>query len=147
MVVDEMEWFPKCVIVFCRYGRMPKPTKPLTYSPKHDAHSSASETTPASPAGSTVSAAGHKPKCTAKRKRSSKPQSVQEPKKSKLVTLRASHTEDSDDEEKEKQWDVEEGLHPRSGSSGDNIAAAFVPASLRFPDPLIVEVEETMEEV
>lgn len=126
---------------------MPKPTKPLTYSPKNDAYSSASETTPASPAGSTVSTAGHKPKCTAKRKRSSKPQSVQEPKKSKLVTLRASHTEDSDDEEKEKQWEVEEGLHHQSGSSRDNIAAAFVPASLRFPEPLIVEVEETMEEV
>lgn len=140
----------KCVIVFCRYGRMPKPTKPLTYPAKDDTHSSASETTPASPAGSAASAAGHNPKCTAKRRRSSKPQSVQESKKSKLVTLRASQSEYSDDEENEKHWEeeeVEEGLHPQCGSSRDSIAAAFVPASLRSPQPVIAEVEETMEEV
>lgn len=127
---------------------MPKPTKPLTYPAKDDKHSSASESTPASPVGSTASATNHKPKCTAKRRRSSKPQSVQESKKPKLVTLRASQSEYSDDEENEKQWEeVEEEQHPACSSSRDSSAAAFVPASLRSPHPVIAEVEETMEEV
>lgn len=128
---------------------MPKPTKPLTYPAKEDTHSSAPEATPASPAVSSASATGRKPKCTAKR-RSSKQQSVQESKKPKLVTLRASQTEYSDDEENEKQWvddDMEEEQHSACGSSRDNSETAFVPASLRSPHPVIVEVEETMEEV
>ncbi|XP_051268098.1 transcription factor TFIIIB component B'' homolog isoform X2 [Dicentrarchus labrax] len=128
-----------------RYGRVPKPTKPLTYPAKEDAHSSASETTPASPGGSTVAAAKPKPKCTAKRGRTSKPQPTQESKKPKLFTLRASQSEYSD-EENENQWEeeeVEEDEHPESNSS---IAPAFVPASLRSPHPVISEVEETMEE-
>lgn len=128
---------------------MPKPTKPLTYPAKEDAHSSASETTPASPAGSTAVAAKPKIKCTAKRGRSSKLQSTQEPKKPKLVTLRASQSEDSD-EENEKQWEeeeVEEEQHPACSFSKDGTAPAFVPASLRSPRPVISEVEETMEEV
>ncbi|XP_044029871.1 transcription factor TFIIIB component B'' homolog isoform X3 [Siniperca chuatsi] len=132
-----------------RYGRVPKPTKPLTYPAKEDAHSSAFETTPASPAGSTASAARPKPKCTAKRGRSSKPQSAQESKKPKLVTLRASQSEYSD-EDNEKQWEeeeVEEEQHPACSSSKDSIAPVFVPASLRSPHPMISEVEETMEEL
>ncbi|KAG8010547.1 Transcription factor TFIIIB component B''-like protein, partial [Nibea albiflora] len=132
-----------------RYGRVPKPTKPLTYPAKEDAHSSASETTPASPAGSTAVAAKPKPKCTAKRGRSSKLQSTQEPKKPKLVTLRASQSESSD-EENEKQWEeeeVEEEQHPACSSSKDGTAPAFVPASLRSPRPVISEVEESMEEL
>ncbi|XP_027137925.1 transcription factor TFIIIB component B'' homolog isoform X2 [Larimichthys crocea] len=132
-----------------RYGRVPKPTKPLTYPAKEDAHSSASETTPASPAGSTAVAAKPKIKCTAKRGRSSKLQSTQESKKPKLVTLRASQSEDSD-EENEKQWEeeeVEEEQHPACSFSKDGTAPAFVPASLRSPRPVISEVEETMEEL
>uniref|UniRef100_UPI0037E7F656 transcription factor TFIIIB component B'' homolog n=1 Tax=Semicossyphus pulcher TaxID=241346 RepID=UPI0037E7F656 len=129
-----------------RYGRVPKPTMLLNYPAKEDPHTSASETTPASP--STASAARPKPKPTAKRGRSSKPQSTQESKKPKLVTLRASQP-DYSDEENEKQWDekeVEEELHAACGSS-DSIAQAFVPASLRSPQPMISEVEETMEEL
>ncbi|KAM9338709.1 uncharacterized protein ABDE67_018246 [Symphorus nematophorus] len=132
-----------------RYGRVPKPTKPLNYPAKDDAPSSAPETTPASPAGSTASAARPKPKCTAKRGRSSKTQSTQESKKPKLVTLRASQSEYSDDEN-EKQWEddeVEEEQQPGCSSSKDGIAPAFVPASLRSPQPVISEVEETMEEL
>lgn len=135
------------MIVFCRYGRVPKPTKPLTYPAKDDPHSSASEATPASPAASTASAAKPKTKCTAKRGRSSKPQSTQESKKPKLVTLRASQSESSD-EGYEQQWEEEElekEQHP--SCSKDSIAPAFVPASLRSPQPVISEVEETMEEV
>lgn len=134
---------------FCRYGRVPKPTKPLTYPAKEDAYSSASETTPASPAGSTAPSVKPKPKCRAKRGRSSKQQSAQESKKPKLVTLRASQSEYSD-EENEKQWEVEEveeEQHPSCSSIKDSIAPVFVPASLRSPHPMISEVEETMEEV
>ncbi|KAI3362129.1 hypothetical protein L3Q82_012452, partial [Scortum barcoo] len=132
-----------------RYGRVPKPTKPLTYPAKEDACSSASETTPASPAGSTAPAVNPKPKCRATRGRSSKQQSAQESKKPKLVTLRATHTEYSD-EENDEQWEeeeVEEEEHPSCSSSKDGIAPAFVPASLRSPHPMISEVEETMEEL
>ncbi len=139
----------QCLIVFCRYGRVPKPTKPLTYPAKEDAHSSASETTPDSPAGSTAPAVKPKPKYRAKRERSSKQQSAQESKKPKLVTLRASQSEYSD-EENEKQWEeeeVEEEQYPSCSSSKDSIAPVFVPASLRSPPPVISEVEETMEEV
>ncbi|XP_038589444.1 transcription factor TFIIIB component B'' homolog isoform X2 [Micropterus salmoides] len=129
-----------------RYGRVPKPTKPLTYPAKESAHSSSSETTPASPG---VSAPRPKHKCTAKRGRLSKSQSSQESKKPKLVTLRASQSEYSD-EENENQWDeeeMEEEQHPACSSSKDSIAPVFVPVSLRSPHPVISEVEETMEEL
>ncbi|XP_076614534.1 uncharacterized protein LOC143338191 isoform X2 [Chaetodon auriga] len=134
-----------------RYGRVPKPTNLLTYAAKDDAQSSASETTAASPAGSAASAAKPKPKSTAKRARSSKPQSAQESKKPKLVTLWASQS-DYSDEENERQWEEEEEeeeeeQHPACSSSKDSIAPAFVPASLRSPPPVISEVEETMEEL
>ncbi|KAK1884579.1 Transcription factor TFIIIB component B'' like [Dissostichus eleginoides] len=106
-----------------RYGRVPKPTKPLNYSAKEAAPASASETSPASPEASNASAARPKPKSTAKRGRSSKQLSSQESKKPKLVTLRASHP------------------------SRDSSAPVFVPAILRSPHPVISEVEETMEEL
>ncbi|XP_034565217.1 transcription factor TFIIIB component B'' homolog isoform X2 [Notolabrus celidotus] len=134
-----------------RYGRVPKPTKPLNYSPKEDARSSASESTPASPATASAARPKPKPKLAAKRARPSKAQSAQESKKPKLVTLRASQS-DYSDEENEKQWEEEEAQeeeqeHPACGSSNDSIAPAFVPASLRSPHPLISDVEETMEEL
>ncbi|XP_041666445.1 transcription factor TFIIIB component B'' homolog isoform X2 [Cheilinus undulatus] len=122
-----------------RYGRMPKPTKPLNYPAKEDTHSSASESS---------SAAKPKPKATAKRGRSSQAPSSQESKKPKLVTLRASQS-DYSDEDDENQWaedEAEEEQPPACGSSNDGIAPAFVPASLRSPHPMISEVEETMEE-
>lgn len=124
--------------VFCRYGRMPKPTKPLTYPAKEDTHSSASETTPASPPGSAAPGTRVKTKCTTKKKQSSKSKSVQQSKKPKLVTLRASQSEYSDDED-----GVGEEQHPACSSS----ISAFVPASLCSLHPVSVEVEETMEEV
>ncbi|XP_035847244.1 transcription factor TFIIIB component B'' homolog [Sander lucioperca] len=129
-----------------RYGRVPKPTKPLNYPGKEATHSS--ETTPASPAGSTASAARPKPKCTAKRGRSPKLQSAQESKKPKLVTLRASQSEYSDEEDDKQRVEEEvEEEHLACSSSNDSTAAAFVPASLRSPHPVISEVEETMEEL
>ncbi|XP_019937683.2 transcription factor TFIIIB component B'' homolog isoform X2 [Paralichthys olivaceus] len=132
-----------------RYGRVPKPTKPLNYPAKEDAHTSASDATPASPGRSAASAAKPKPKCTAKRGRPSKQQSAQQSKKPKLVTLRSSRSEFSDDEE-EKQQDqeeVEEEEYPVCSPGEDSAAPVFVPASLRSPPPVISEVEETMEEL
>ncbi|XP_070844622.1 transcription factor TFIIIB component B'' homolog [Chaetodon trifascialis] len=134
-----------------RYGRVPKPTNLLTYAAKDDAQSSASEAAAASPAGSAAPAAKPKPKCAAKRARSSNPQSDQESKKPKLVTLWASQS-DYSDEENERQWEEEEEeeeeeQHPACSSSKDSIAPAFVPVSLRSPTAVISEVEETMEEL
>ncbi|XP_016894410.1 transcription factor TFIIIB component B'' homolog isoform X5 [Cynoglossus semilaevis] len=125
-----------------RYGRMPKPTKPLTYSAKEAEHSDA-------PAASSVDTAASnlksKPKCSTKRGRTSKQQSAQESKKPKLVTLRASQLQYSDDEEETQLEDHEEP--EREVDSEDGTACVFVPASLRSPPPVIAEVEETMEEL
>ncbi|KAK5879287.1 hypothetical protein CesoFtcFv8_024605 [Champsocephalus esox] len=128
-----------------RYGRVPKPTKPLNYSAKE----AASETSPASPDAFTASAARPKPKSTAKRRRSSKQQSSQESKKPKLVTLRASQSEYSDDEDEKQreEEELEEEQHDACSPSRDSSAPVFVPAILRSPHPVISEVEETMEEL
>ncbi|XP_034094683.1 transcription factor TFIIIB component B'' homolog isoform X2 [Gymnodraco acuticeps] len=133
-----------------RYGRVPKPTKPLNYSAKEAAPASASETSPASPDASTASAARPKPKSTAKRGRSSKQQSSQESKKPKLVTLRASQSEYSDEEDEKQREEEEleeEEEHAACSPSRDSSAPVFVPAILRSPHPVISEVEETMEEL
>ncbi|KAK9532322.1 hypothetical protein VZT92_009711 [Zoarces viviparus] len=127
-----------------RYGRMPKPIKLLNYPAKE----AASEATPASPGGSAASAARPKPKCTAKRGRSSKLQSSQESKKPKLVTLRASQSDYSDDEEEQQREEDVEEEEPAVCSSGkDSTAPVFVPAGLRSPRPVVSLVEETMEEL
>lgn len=128
---------------------MPKPTKHLNYLPKEDAHSSASESTPASPSR-TAAASDAKPKskCAAKRARPSKPKSAQEPKRPKLVTLRASQSDYSDEEDENQTEENEVEEHwPVCSPSKDSSAPAFVPAILGSPQPAIIEVEETMEEV
>lgn len=139
----------RIVIVFCRYGRVPKPTKPLSYPCKDDEHSSASETTPSSPVQNTALVGTAKPKCTAKRGRSSMPQSDQESKKPKLVSLRASRS-NSSDEENDQQWEqevVEEEQDPACSPSKNSIAPAFVPTSLCAPHSKISMVEEAIAEV
>ncbi|XP_029025194.1 transcription factor TFIIIB component B'' homolog isoform X2 [Betta splendens] len=120
-----------------RYGRVPKPTKPV------------SEPASSSPVQQSPPAAKPKPKCTAKRGRSSAPESDQESKKPRLVTLRASQSDESD-EENGQQWEQEEGeeeLNPACSPIEDSTAPAFVPASLRSPQAKISMVEETMEEL
>ncbi|XP_060931775.1 transcription factor TFIIIB component B'' homolog [Limanda limanda] len=127
-----------------RYGRLPKPTKLLNYPAKEEP-TSASNSSPASPV---ASAAKPKPKCTAKRGRSSKQQSAQQSKKPKLVTLRTSRSDFSDeDEEQQDQEEIEEEEYPLCSPGEDSTAPVFVPASLRSPHPVISEVEETMEEL
>ncbi|XP_058473046.1 transcription factor TFIIIB component B'' homolog isoform X2 [Solea solea] len=134
-----------------RYGRMPKPIQPLNYPAKEAAHSSASDATPGSPVGSTASTTKPKPKCKAKRVRPSKQESAQVSKKPKLVTLRASRTEYSDDEDERQQGhaEIEEEEEEQFACSliEDSSAPVFVPASLRSPRPVISQVEETMEEL
>ncbi|XP_053267204.1 transcription factor TFIIIB component B'' homolog [Pleuronectes platessa] len=130
-----------------RYGRVPKPTNLLNYPAKEEA-TSASNSSPASPVMSAASAAKPKPKCTAKRGRSSKQQSAQQSKKPKLVTLRTSRSDFSDDdEEQQDQEEIEEEEYPLCSPGEDSTAPVFVPASLRSPQPVISEVEETMEEL
>ncbi|XP_062269278.1 transcription factor TFIIIB component B'' homolog [Platichthys flesus] len=130
-----------------RYGRVPKPTNLLNYPAKEEP-TSASNSSPASPVMSAASAAKPKPKCTAKRGRSSKQQSAQQSKKPKLVTLRTSRSDFSDDdEEQQDQEEVEEEEYPLCSPGEDSTAPVFVPASLRSPHPVISEVEETMEEL
>ncbi|XP_076020046.1 uncharacterized protein LOC143011172 isoform X2 [Genypterus blacodes] len=134
-----------------RYGRLPKPTRHLNYPAKEDAHASAPESPPgsASPAASAKAAAKTKPKCTAKRARASKPTLSPKSKKPKLVTLRASQSEysDEEDESQREEEELEEGQNPPSGSNENSSAPVFVPVGLRSPEPVIAQVEETMEEL
>ncbi|XP_008421724.1 transcription factor TFIIIB component B'' homolog isoform X2 [Poecilia reticulata] len=76
-----------------RYGRIPKPNLAFAYPSKDELHSSEAETS---------SAPKSKPKVSLKRGKSLKPQSDQKPKKSKLVTLRSSKPDFSDDDEDEE---------------------------------------------
>ncbi|XP_062414828.1 nascent polypeptide-associated complex subunit alpha, muscle-specific form isoform X1 [Pungitius pungitius] len=115
-----------------RYGRLPKAVTPLNYPAKE----AAPEATPAPPEGSTSSAA----KCTAKRGRTPKLKSSRESKKPKLVTIVASQSDYSDEEEeKQREEDEEVEEVPPAG-------APFVPASLRSLQPVVSQVEETLEE-
>ncbi|KAG7238648.1 hypothetical protein INR49_030722 [Caranx melampygus] len=129
------------------YGRVPKRTNLLKYPGKEGAHSSATDSTPTPPAGSTAPAAKPKPRCSAKRGRSSEQKSANKSKKPKLVTLRASQSESSDEEDG-KQWDHEETEEqPACSSNKDSTAPAFVPVCVRSPQPMLSELEETMEEL
>ncbi|XP_057675399.1 transcription factor TFIIIB component B'' homolog isoform X2 [Corythoichthys intestinalis] len=99
-----------------RYGRVPKPRAILEYPTKEE------EST-------------HKPprKCSAKRARTSTATSASSaPKKSKLITLRASQSDFSEDEE-------EHGLQ-----KDDEV---FVTTSLHSPSTVISQVDETIEEL
>ncbi|XP_067339986.1 transcription factor TFIIIB component B'' homolog isoform X1 [Channa argus] len=129
-----------------RYGRVPKPTKLLTCSSKEETKCSESDDPPTSPNRNPASAAKPKPKCKAKRGRPSNPQSDQESKKPRLITLRASQS-DFSDEENEEEWGIMEEQDPACSLSNDGSPPAFVPASLRSPHPIISVVEETMEEL
>lgn len=135
-------------VCLCRYGRMPKPTKPLSYPSKEDTHSPPSSSSEATSAPTTgPSAPRPRSKCPAKRR--GKAPSVPEPKRPKLITLRASQSEYSDDDEDGNQEWAGPGRQQQQlgcASSSDG-AAAFVPASLCSLHPVSVEVEETMEEV
>lgn len=133
---------------------MPKPTKPLNYPSKEDTHTPPSSSEAASAPTTGPSAPRPRSKCPARRR--GKAPSVPEPKRPKLITLRASQSEYSDDDDGggNQEWagpgagpgqqQQQQQLGCTSSSDG---AAAFVPASLCSLHPVSVEVEETMEEV
>uniref|UniRef100_A0A3P9JPV9 Transcription factor TFIIIB component B'' Myb domain-containing protein n=1 Tax=Oryzias latipes TaxID=8090 RepID=A0A3P9JPV9_ORYLA len=112
-----------------RYGRVPKPVQPLMYAAKDDLHSPTSSDTSKGPA---------------KRGKSVEPPPVQKSKKPKLVTLRSSRSEFSD-EENENEWEEEEHHLTRS-SSRDGDAHGFVQSSLHASNTEISEVDDTMVE-
>ncbi|XP_038160870.1 transcription factor TFIIIB component B'' homolog isoform X2 [Cyprinodon tularosa] len=112
-----------------RYGRVPKPT--VAFACKDESHSSATE-------ANSPSASKSKPKGTLKRGSPLKPQSNQKPKKSKLVTLRSSKSDFSDE-------DDEEGQVPGVGSSKDS--SALVPSGLHSINTVISEVDDPMAEL
>ncbi|XP_059906363.1 transcription factor TFIIIB component B'' homolog isoform X2 [Gadus macrocephalus] len=135
-----------------RYGRMPKATQHLNYP---------AAASPGRPPTSSTPRPRRPP-----HKTSSSKAPAQEPKQSKLVMLRASPSDCSDDEdeddEEEKEdaglkkpvWvgleeeEEEEENRPRgSDPMGVSCAPVFVPASLRSPRPVVSAVEETMEEL
>ncbi|KAK7895865.1 hypothetical protein WMY93_021190 [Mugilogobius chulae] len=120
-----------------RSGRLSKPVQCLNYPAKEDKDSS-SDTTLTSPTRQTSAAAKAKCKTSGKRAKQAQQQSANESKKPKLITLRASRSEDSDDEE--------EGLDSPHFDN-ENSSSAFVPAVLCSPKPVVPEVEETMEEL
>ncbi|XP_061071822.1 transcription factor TFIIIB component B'' homolog isoform X2 [Conger conger] len=67
-------------------------------------------------------------------------------KKPKLVTLRASLPEDNEEEEPDETHPEEDFRYPINPEE-QNQAPAFVPLSLRSPQPVPVDIEETMEEL
>ncbi|XP_013981799.2 mucin-5AC isoform X2 [Salmo salar] len=140
-----------------RYGRIPKKTQLLNYPAKEDGDSpSDSAPTPASD-GSPSTSSSTKPKSKPASRRSKikpgpalpgrKGQSAA--RKSKLVTLRASQSEDEDEEEGawREEAQAEEDTHNPTSPEDENQAPAFIPMSLRSPQPVATEVEETMEEL
>ncbi|XP_030209921.1 titin isoform X3 [Gadus morhua] len=130
-----------------RYGRMPKATQHLNY--------------PAASPGRPPTSSTPRPRRPPHKTTSSKAP-AQEPKQSKLVTLRASPSDCSDDEEEEEKEDAglkepvwvgleeeeeeEENRLRGSDPMGVSCAPVFVPVSLRSPRPVVSAVEETMEE-
>uniref|UniRef100_A0A4W5MV35 Myb-like domain-containing protein n=1 Tax=Hucho hucho TaxID=62062 RepID=A0A4W5MV35_9TELE len=142
-----------------RYGRIPKKIQLLNYPAKEDGDSASdSAPTPASD-GSLSTSSSAKPKSKpATRRAKIKPgpalpgrKGQSAARKSKLVTLRASQSEDEDEDEEEGAWrevaQAEEDTHNPTSPDEENQAPAFIPMSLRSPQPVAIEVEETMEEL
>ncbi|KAF7217525.1 transcription factor TFIIIB component B'' homolog isoform X2 [Nothobranchius furzeri] len=120
-----------------RYGRVPKPTQTLTYASQEDL--STSESAPAT----------SRSKSSVSRKKSLKPQLAPKPKKSKLVTLRSSKT-DFSDEDSERELEDTDGRAEQlfSCTSGkDTDESLFMTSSLHSPNVLVSEVDESIEEL
>ncbi|KAM4532798.1 uncharacterized protein V3H82_026525 [Fundulus diaphanus] len=116
-----------------RYGRVPKPTPAFAYACKEESRSSVAETTSVS-----HSASKPKPKCTPKRGKSLKPQPDQKAKKPKLVTLRSSNSDFSDEEDDERQ-------DPGCSSSKD--MSSIMVDGLHTINTVISEVDDPMVEL
>ncbi|XP_067114801.1 transcription factor TFIIIB component B'' homolog [Osmerus mordax] len=125
-----------------RYGRIPKPTQHLNYPAKDDG--------PAPPCD--AEGPNAPPRRGKLRPGPSLPQSKGKasPRKPKLVTLRASQSEESEEEGDEPLGEglpEEEDLHLPTSPAMENQAPVFVPYTLRSPQPVASELEETMEEL
>ncbi|XP_027881110.1 transcription factor TFIIIB component B'' homolog isoform X1 [Xiphophorus couchianus] len=107
-----------------RYGRIPKPNLAFAYPSKDELHSSETETS---------SASKSKAKGALKRGKSLKPQSDQKPKKSKLVTLRSSKPDFSDDEDEE--------------DAGCSSGKGIMSSGLHSLNAVISEVDDPMAEL
>ncbi|XP_029548028.1 platelet binding protein GspB isoform X2 [Salmo trutta] len=144
-----------------RYGRIPQKTQLLNYPAKEEGDSpSDSAPTPASNGSPSTSSSYTKPKAKPPTRRAKikpgpalpgrKGQSAA--RKPKLITLRASQSEDDDDDDEGGREQKEEAQaqgdhHNPTSAREENQAPAFVPMSLRSPQPVVTEVEETMEEL
>ncbi|XP_041754877.2 transcription factor TFIIIB component B'' homolog isoform X3 [Coregonus clupeaformis] len=139
-----------------RYGRIPQKRQLLKYPAKEDGDSpSDSAPTPASDRCPSTSSSTKPKSKPATRRAKIKPgpalpgrKGQSAARKSKLVTLRASQSEDEDEEEGawREEAQAEEDTHNPTIPEEENQAPAFIPMSLRSPQPVATEVEETMEE-
>ncbi|XP_041754878.2 transcription factor TFIIIB component B'' homolog isoform X2 [Coregonus clupeaformis] len=140
-----------------RYGRIPQKRQLLKYPAKEDGDSpSDSAPTPASDRCPSTSSSTKPKSKPATRRAKIKPgpalpgrKGQSAARKSKLVTLRASQSEDEDEEEGawREEAQAEEDTHNPTIPEEENQAPAFIPMSLRSPQPVATEVEETMEEL
>ncbi|KAL0965800.1 hypothetical protein UPYG_G00285870 [Umbra pygmaea] len=143
-----------------RSGRIPKKTQLLNYPGEKGRNSTSGSATVAvldkSPATSTPKPKANPPTRRARIKpgptlpgRKGQSAAV----KSKLVTLRASQSEDDEDDEGDEdggrrdRMQNEEELHNPTNFEEQNQAVAFVPMSLRPQSPVAVDVEETVAEL
>uniref|UniRef100_A0A4W5MSD0 Myb-like domain-containing protein n=1 Tax=Hucho hucho TaxID=62062 RepID=A0A4W5MSD0_9TELE len=155
---EEEEEANKKPIKPTRYGRIPQKTQLLNYPAMEEGDSpSDSAPAPASNGSPSTSSSSTKPKAKPPTRRAKikpgpalpgrKGQSAA--RKPKLITLRASQSEDDDEEggrEQKEEAQAQEDHHNSTSSGEENQVPAFVPMSLRSPQPVATEVEETMEE-
>ncbi|XP_041743066.2 mucin-5AC isoform X1 [Coregonus clupeaformis] len=143
--------------------RIPQKTQLLNYPAKEEGDSpSDSAPAPASDGSPSTFSSSTKPKAKPPTRRARikpgpalpgrKGQSAA--RKPKLITLRASQFEDEGDDDDEEgvreqreEAQAEEDHHNPTSPGEENQAPAFVPMSLRLPQPVATEVEETMEEL
>ncbi|MBN3320936.1 MCCB carboxylase, partial [Atractosteus spatula] len=133
-----------------RSGRIPKFSQHLKQPEEEDNSPVASPSAvPPSPEDSPASRRGRDHSATPTKDKPSldQNQKTQGAGKAKLVTLRASPEEPEENEEEADEGRAEEDYCYPTNPEEVNQAPAFVPASLRSPTIVPVEVEETMEEL
>ncbi|MFT7815544.1 transcription factor TFIIIB component B'' homolog [Arapaima gigas] len=126
-----------------RSGRIPKISQALQQAGEEDSPDECSPTSPPplSKASPKQQRRRVKPKPNLDMSKKSRGAS-----RSKLVTLRASLPEDCEEEEQNEVRPEEPYSYPINPEE-QNQAPAFVPLSLRSPEPVRLEVEESMEEL
>ncbi|XP_024286521.1 transcription factor TFIIIB component B'' homolog [Oncorhynchus tshawytscha] len=153
---EEEEEANNKLIKSTRYGRIPQKTQLLNY-PANEEGDLPSDSAPAPASNGSPSTSSSSTKLKAKPRAKIKPgtalpgrkvQSVA--RKPKLITLRASQSEDDDEEggrEQKEEAQAQEDHHNPTSVWEENQVSAFVPMSLRSPQLVATEVEETIEEL